>query len=116
DPAGLQRRQGSNERIAPAGRVDDVSDAVLTVAEHLPQRRDVDAQVALLDIGVRPDQTHQLAVAEPLAAALTQRDEDFHRPAPQAQRLVGLKQDSLLWQEPIWPEGDAFDGFCGLTG
>ncbi len=68
--------------MIPASRtIDDVSVSRLTVAERPAQRSDVNRQVPFHHEGVRPYRGHELALADQLARAFGERDQDLQRPA-----------------------------------
>src|SRR5262249_4236946 len=86
------------------------------IAEHPAQGCDVDAQIGLFDMDVRPDQIHQIVLADHLSASLDQCDQDLHGAAAEVQRTVALEEDPLLRQQTIWPESDALAGCSAIRG
>ena len=97
--AGREPLHRGDEAIAATRDVDDVSRHVARVAERTTQRRDVDAQVALLDVGLRPGAGEQVVLADQLSGAPDQGREngqgtaaDADRPAVESEGLPGERQ------------------------
>ena len=88
-----------DEIVAPADNGDDVTIAALTVAERSAQGTDLNLQVGLFDDGLRPDASYQFFLADHLAGALDQKDENVEGAAAEPHRPVALKQKPLLRKE-----------------
>jgi hypothetical protein len=95
----MQRRL-RDEAVAPPGQGRDVARPVLSVAERLAQRGDVEAQAALLDDDVRPDLGDELALAHHLVRSGGQRDQGVERASAQLDRLVAAQQHPLGGKQP----------------
>src|SRR5258708_21516739 len=78
---------------------DDVTIAALAVAECSAQGTDLDLQVGLLDEGLRPDARDQFVLADHVAGALDQKDENVEGAAAEPHLSVALKQKPLLGKE-----------------
>jgi hypothetical protein len=102
----LDRRDRGDEAIAAPHDVDDITLAGLPVAEHLAQRRDMDAQIGLVHERVRPGTRQEFPFADGLARALDQADQDVERPAAQAAFDIALQQHESVPQQTERPEGD----------
>src|SRR5262249_48045453 len=86
--------------VAAPRYVGDVALAVAAVAERLAQCRDMDPQGALLDDRVGPGARDQFVLADRLAGAFGQRDQDVQRPAAERQWLFAVEQQPLLREQP----------------
>lgn len=95
---GRRRRQFGRRRgkaIAAPWDRDDISIAPVSVTERATQGRNMDREVVLHDVGVRPNPLHQLVLADQFAGSFHQRDQYVQGSAPQAKRMVaGEKQPS----------------------
>ena len=83
---------GSNEAVATARDGLDVARVRLPGAEDLAQGRDVDAEVALVDVEARPDDAEQLVLADHVAAPLHEGGQDVERPPADGQGRPGCGQ------------------------
>lgn len=55
----------------------------------------MDLEIAFLDKSVGPKPGHQLALADQLAGALNQREQDVQRAAAETKGFAGLQQEPL---------------------
>ena len=76
-------------------------------AEHLPQHRDLNLEVVLLDHAVGPDPTHELVLAEDRPAPVDQGQEGVERASAE---LDGSTIDEELAAVRNDPEAAEFDG------
>ncbi len=83
-----------DEAIAAPGHVDDVAGGFAGIAQHLAQRRDVEAQAALVDIDVGPDALDQLSLVDDFAGTLGEENQDIEGAA------ADMERHALLLQEP----------------
>ena len=97
-----------DEAVAPARDIGDVPLSRAAIAKRLAQGGDVDPQSVLLDDRVRPGASDELVLADRLAGAFNQRDENVQRPAAEAQRLSVLEQHALGGNEAKRAEGEGF--------
>src|SRR5262249_1068852 len=86
-------RNGRDEPITPAGYRHDIAIARLAVAECPAQRGHMDAKIALLDEGVRPDAGDKVVLADHAARTLDQNLQEFERSATQSEGLSAFKQE-----------------------
>ncbi len=68
----------------------------------------MDPQRVVLDDRARPGASDQLFLADPLAGAFNQRDENVQRPTTEAQRLSVLEQHALSGNQAKRSEGEGF--------
>jgi len=68
----------------------------------------MDPQRSLIDDSIWPGTGDQLILADDLAGALDQRDEDVESPAAEAERFSVLKQHTLSRNQVERSEGEAF--------
>lgn len=105
-PRGLRKRDRRHEAIPSPGDGSQVPVAATSVTERSTQRGDLNLEIALLDEGMGPDAGHEVALADQLAGALDQRDQDVQGAAAQTHGLAGFQQESPCREEIEWPEGD----------
>ncbi len=77
----------------------------LAVAEHLAQRRNVNAQRAVIDVQIGPDESHQRVASDQFAGALDQCHENAERPAAQPDHPLPLTQYLLRGEQLKWSKG-----------
>ncbi len=113
----LQQRQGRHlvlydghrrdEPITPSRNINQVAIPVAAIAEHPPHGSDMNRKVGRLDEHFRPHPRHQLLLADQLAPALDQCNQDIERTATETQRLFGFKQQPLRWNQVEWAKREA---------
>ena len=107
----LDRR---DEAVPAPGDVGHITIAALTVAQGLPQLRDVEAQAALIDRYVGPGIGHQLALADDFAGAADQEREKVECPTAKRDRFAVALQTTLVRNNAEGPEGNDFRDCFGL--
>jgi len=96
----------SDKAISLSGACLDKPAAVPTITKHLPEGSDLEPEILLNDVSIRPDLRQQLILADPLARPLKQRDEDIKGAASDAERLASLEQKALAGQQSEPAEGE----------
>ena len=86
--------------VAAAGVVGDIASARSAIPKRVPQRRDMDAQGAVIDDRIRPGAGDQLFLGDHFAGVLDQCDQNIERTTAEAQRLPVVKQHSLRRDQP----------------
>ena len=109
----LDARDRGDKAIAAPGDRRQVAIAAAAVAQRPPQPGDLDLEVAVLDEGVRPDPRHELALADQLAGALDQGDQDLQGAAAQTHRPAGLQQQPSRREQVKRAERDRARGLGG---
>jgi hypothetical protein len=90
---------GSDEAVsAPRDRCDH------TVAQQLPQGRDMDGEVALLDDTSGPDELHQLGLVDDPLPPPEQREQQVEGAAPDRQLCAARKQRAPVRHQAKRPE------------
>ena len=100
---------GGNEAVAPAGYRHDAAIPLTTAVERTAQGRDVDPEIALFDEGVA-DLSEELLLAEDLAGAFHQREQQRKRATADRHRTVPLDQKALSLEEAKGAERDLLLG------
>ncbi len=77
-------RHRCDKGVSPAGVVGDVAPAGAAVPKRLAQRGDMDPKRSLIDDRIGPGAGDQLILADRLAGAFDERDEDVQGPAAEA--------------------------------
>src|SRR5260370_41759238 len=72
-----------------------------------PHGSDMNRKVGRLDEHFRPHPRHQLLLADQLAPALDQCNQDIERTATETQRLFCFKQQPLRWNQVEWAQREA---------
>ena len=106
----VDARDRGDKAIAAPGNRRQVAIAAAAVAQRPPQPGDLDLEIAVLDEGVRPDPRHELALADQLAGALDQRDQDLQGAAAQTHRPAGLQQQPSRREQMKRAERDRAPG------
>src|SRR3954464_3206477 len=98
---------GRDKAIAPARDVGDVAGTILSVAQHLAQLRDKDAQADLLDGKSGPRIAENFVLRDHFAGATDQQAQNIRRAAAEPDR------QAILLQQPRpkrkWPERDGIE-------
>src|SRR5262249_16759916 len=100
----LRYVERGDEAVASSGNIDDEPVAVFSVAQHAAQCRNMDRKVGRLDESIRPDVCHQFLLADQLACAVKQDNQDFQSAAPKGQRLFAFEQKKLCREQAKWSE------------
>src|SRR5215471_6335655 len=79
---------GGDKAVATSGDVDDEPMPVPAVTQRATQRRHMDREVGRLDEDTGPNPSHQVLLADQLAAAFKQSDQDFQSATSEMHRLV----------------------------
>src|SRR5215471_13707940 len=85
---GMHCRDRRHKRVATARDVGDVARAVSAMAQGLAQRRQLNAQAALVDRNVGPHPLCQLPFTDDFAGMLDQHDQHVHRPTAESDWLA----------------------------
>jgi hypothetical protein len=110
--AGRQGRQHlreydwSHEAVASSGNRRQKAVAAATIAQRPAQARDMHLEIALLDEGAGPDTGHELVLADQLAGALEQSDQNLQRATAEPHGLVSRHQEPSRRQKSEVPERD----------
>ena len=98
DRSSWQRRPGlgfaldrSNQGVTLPGNRRDIATAATAVAEPAPEGTDLEFEIAVLDKNAGPDPRDQLVLANHVAGALGQRDQDIERAAAEADGAVAFQ-------------------------
>src|SRR5215471_4745062 len=84
-----------DEAVATSGDVDDEPMPVAAIAQRATQCGHMDRQVGRLDEDIGPNARHQLLLADQLAAAFKQSNQDLQRATSEGHGLVALPQKKL---------------------
>jgi hypothetical protein len=103
-PYGIVDGHRGDEAIALAGNVEEISIALLAVAERAPQCCDMDREIALDDDHVRPDARHEIALGDQFARTLDESDKYVERPTAERHRTLTLEKNTLSWIEAVGTE------------
>ncbi|HVM97567.1 MAG TPA: hypothetical protein VMT89_14320, partial [Candidatus Acidoferrales bacterium] len=76
----------------------------MAISENSAQCRDVNPDARFFDERIRPNSRDQLFLADKIAGALDQSDEDEKRAAAQTNGLPVLEKQALRREEAEWPE------------
>ncbi len=105
-PLALREDNRCDEAVAPAGNIGHIAIARLTVAQKSAQGCDIDPKIAFRHESVGPGAVDELFLADKLARALHQGNQDFERAAADTKGLVGFEKDVLCWKQPERAERD----------
>jgi hypothetical protein len=97
-----RRRQvdWSYKAVASSGNRGDIPAAGLAAAQRPSKRRDMNFEIALVDDGVRPRASHELALRDKLASTLDQRGQDLQSATAETNGCFTLQQKLLGRKEP----------------
>ena len=102
------RRAGARDRrhqcVAAAWCIDDVAGTRSSVAQCLAQRCHVEAQAAFVDRHVGPDPGEQIGLADDLAGAFGEGDEDVESAAADVNRYAIAFEQPFVREQPEWAE------------
>ena len=82
-----------DEAVAAAGNGQDEARLRFIVAKRAAQRRNLGAQVAVIDMPSRPDGAGQCIAVECLAGPLGKRDEQIERPLPDRNPTFAIEEN-----------------------
>src|ERR1700739_4440005 len=77
---------------------------VAAIAQRATQCGHVDRQVGRLDKDIWPNPSHQVLLADQLAAAFEQSNQDLQSTAPEWYGLVAFQKKKLRWKQAERPE------------
>ena len=96
---------GDGQAIAPSGVADDKSAAVGTVAKRLPESRNVEFQIDLVDDFVGPRSGHQMFWFDKSASVFEERDQDIARTRSDRDRRLAVQKRPTVRNKPKCAEG-----------
>jgi hypothetical protein len=89
-----------DETVASPGNIDDEPIAVASVAQRATQCRNIDREIGRLDKNIGPNASHQFLLADQLAWAFKQDNQDFQSTTSKGHWLVAFQQKKLSWKQP----------------
>jgi hypothetical protein len=91
----FETEDGRRESVTPARLVDDVTYALLSIPKSSPKRRDMDANVGLVNERARPNQPSEFPFFNDIARSLRQNLQYGQRAISDVQGPIALQQDAL---------------------
>src|SRR5262245_2744100 len=90
---------GRHEAIAQAGDTLDVMQAVLPISQYSAQAEDVNSQRAFVNHYARPNPRQQIGLADHLARARDEREQNLPRATGNVYRMARVQQQTSVRNE-----------------
>jgi hypothetical protein len=95
---------GCNETITPADDVGYIPRAAAAIAKRLAEARYVNPEASLIHTEARPNLRDQVFLADDLASAFDQHDQNIEGAAPHPHRAIRCLEQPLHGQQPKRPK------------